>query len=146
MDRICSGCGSDGPFYEGHTPNYCKPCARARTVEWQRKNPTYMAQWRERNPEARRKGYLAREYGLTPDEYDALAANQGGACAICAVVPDKLLCVDHDHGTGEVRGLLCSPCNGGLGQFRDDPELLGRAVAYLAGPPAQGRLTLRDAA
>ncbi len=59
---------------------------------------------------------------------------QGGGCAICGKRPGKVsLHVDHDHETGEVRGLLCVGCNNALGQFRDDLELLARASDYLVG-------------
>lgn len=57
---------------------------------------------------------------------------QGGMCAVC-VQPLSISKshVDHDHGTGGVRGILCFNCNGGLGQFKDDPERLRRAAQYL---------------
>jgi hypothetical protein len=66
--------------------------------------------------------------------------SQGGRCAICGKVPrSRRLAVDHDHKTGEVRGLLCASgdfgCNKGLGYFNDDPELLRRAYEYLVDPP-----------
>ena len=54
---------------------------------------------------------------------------QGGLCAICRTAPAAH--VDHDHDTGEVRELLCFNCNGGLGQFKDDPEVLRAAARYV---------------
>ncbi|SDE54639.1 Recombination endonuclease VII [Blastococcus fimeti] len=54
---------------------------------------------------------------------------QNGVCAICRVAPAAH--VDHDHSTGRVRALLCFNCNGGLGQFRDDPFVLQMAVFYV---------------
>lgn len=73
-------------------------------------------------------------YKLTPEEFDRIAAEQNNACAICLEAPQGgllALLVDHNHETGEVRGLLCGPCNTGLGQFQDDPDLLERAKQYL---------------
>lgn len=55
---------------------------------------------------------------------------QGGLCAICGN-PLEVPCVDHDHETNQVRGLLCNPCNRGLGLFKDKPETLRSAAAYI---------------
>ena len=55
--------------------------------------------------------------------------SQDGLCAICKAAPS--VHVDHDHATGAVRALLCFNCNGGLGQFKDDPELLHAAAYYV---------------
>lgn len=82
-------------------------------------------------------------YGLEAGEYDLLLANQDGVCAICQRKPGaKRLAVDHNHDTGEVRGLLCRACNRDvLGHLRDDPEALQRAISYLTNPPARAVLT-----
>lgn len=73
------------------------------------------------------------KYGLTQAGYETILAGQGMACAICKQVPAKgiRLAVDHSHTTGKVRGLLCQGCNAGLGMFRDNPERLEAAMAYL---------------
>ena len=70
-------------------------------------------------------------YGITVDDYDRLLGEQGGKCAVCGDTPEHRLHVDHDHDTGRVRGLLCTWCNKGLGAFRDNPDKLLGAAAYL---------------
>jgi len=75
--------------------------------------------------------YLKSRYGLSREDYAALLARQGGVCAICGKPPEKTLCVDHCHSSGEIRGLLCRQCNFGLGCLGDDQAALIAAVAYL---------------
>jgi len=58
-----------------------------------------------------------------------MLAEQGGVCAICKAAPAAH--VDHDHATGRVRALLCFNCNGGLGQFKDNPVALHAAAYYV---------------
>lgn len=70
------------------------------------------------------------KYGLLPDEYDAMVAAQGGKCAMCYEVYESLA-VDHDHDTGEVRGLLCNRCNSHILPFVEN-GMYRLAEAYLA--------------
>jgi Autographiviridae endonuclease VII len=72
----------------------------------------------------------AGRYGISLEGYRALEARQGHACAICRR-PSRVLCIDHCHVTGRVRGLLCRKCNSALGFCDDDPRLLRAAMAYL---------------
>jgi hypothetical protein len=76
-----------------------------------------------------------RRVNATPELYEQLFSKQGGVCRICGEGPkaQRRLCIDHDHGTGQVRGLLCIPCNSGIGKLKDDPALLERAIEYLRG-------------
>jgi hypothetical protein len=83
---------------------------------------------------------LRSKYSLPMEQYEALFKAQAGRCAICTDRPKKSahyrLVVDHDHETGEVRGLLCHRCNVALGFMRDNPTALRRAAAYLEQTPA----------
>ena len=84
--------------------------------------------------EIRRGKVLERAYGITPERYEEILKLQNGVCYICSdTVKSRRgkLHVDHDHSTGEVRGLLCINCNRGLGNFRDSIELLKKAIEYL---------------
>lgn len=84
-----------------------------------------------------RNGYLRAVFGLQSGEYDKLLAFQGGGCALCGVTgKTRRLPVDHRHKDGLTRGILCYRHNRGLGFFRDDADLLQRAVDYIRQPPA----------
>lgn len=111
--------------------NQCRSCVKARKK-----------QDRERDKERNRDRRLQAEFGLTGDQYAGLAESQHNACAICRrpCRTNRRLAVDHDHVTGQVRGLLCGSCNNGLGRFRDDPELLRSAAAYLEAHQCHGAL------
>lgn len=88
------------------------------------------------NREKYRLRHLLKEYGLSIEQYNEILHRQGGVCAICKKTPEKFH-VDHDHQTGQVRGLLCSPCNVVLGLMKDLPERLRAAAAYLDSAASQ---------
>lgn len=73
---------------------------------------------------------IKRQYNLSLDELKWFEEQQEGCCAICKDNTPKLF-VDHDHMTGEVRGLLCHYCNTGIGLFMDNPDRLKSAIQYL---------------
>ena len=75
-----------------------------------------------------REYHLRRRYGLTSADVEAMVEAQGGVCAGCGGDPQH---VDHDHGTGKVRGILCFNCNQALGNVRDDVRVLRRLISYL---------------
>lgn len=97
---------------------------------------------RKQNPDKYKNTHLMRQYGITLDDYKAMATAQGGLCKICRNPETALnhrtgmpreLAVDHCHSSGDVRGLLCTRCNTGLGVFRDDISILEKAIVYLTG-------------
>jgi hypothetical protein len=71
-------------------------------------------------------------YGAKLDWYEATVAEQKGACAICGRIPKRQLDTDHDHVTGELRGLLCHLCNTALSRIENIPDWTARAESYLA--------------
>ena len=94
------------------------------------------------NPQAHLKKtqefWLKHRYGITLCTYTEMLISQNSSCAICSsTVPypslpeRKTFCVDHDHETGKIRGLLCMPCNRSLGQFKDDATILRNADDYI---------------
>jgi Recombination endonuclease VII len=81
-------------------------------------------------PGAERERHLFRRYGLTPNAWDTMFDGQGQRCAICRG-ESRRWDTDHDHNTGEVRGILCGPCNRAIGLLKDSPEVVTRAAEYL---------------
>jgi DNA-directed RNA polymerase subunit RPC12/RpoP len=78
---------------------------------------------------------LGRVYGITPQQYAAILSDQGGGCAICGREAREFktrLCIDHNHATREIRGILCYYCNHRLVGRHRDPVLLGKVVAYIS--------------
>ncbi len=66
---------------------------------------------------------------------DAMIAAQNGACLICCQpfgrARRRWPCVDHDHATGRIRGILCHACNIGIAKLGESVENLARAIEYL---------------
>ena len=97
---------------------------------------TYAKEYREENKEEiaikKEEQRLKSKYGITSKEKNVLLQKQNNKCKICLVEFSNITPnVDHCHITNEVRGILCGPCNRGLGIFKDNIKLLTKAVKYL---------------
>jgi hypothetical protein len=109
--------------------------ARERAAQCQHDNPErYQARQREyvetgKKSVANRKSHLKRKYGLTLGSFDELLASQGGGCAVCGRSGADN--VDHDHDTGQVRGILCFKCNVAIGLIDEDSSRAHAAGNYL---------------
>jgi len=139
VEFTCRTCGEKhigknsvkgGRFY------FCEKCAPA-AAEARRLHKQELRRNRVTTA-AQNRSYALKKYGLTVVDYAAILDAQGGVCRICGEPPKpdgvraaSKLHVDHNHTTGQVRGLLCNHCNRGIGAFRDRPDLLELAIAYL---------------
>lgn len=94
---------------------------------WKQANPDAAAEWRGQ--------YRLRKHGITPQQYEGLLDRSLGCCEICRDPFVATPHIDHCHSTLQVRGLLCSGCNTGLGKFRDSGVNLQAAIRYLAQEP-----------
>ena len=128
MIKVCSKGGTEKPLdsfgvnkaTKDGLQYHCKECIRA----YAKKVYT---------PEYRADKNLRHKFGITLEDYDSMLAQQGGKCAICKSEEPKgkRFSVDHNHKTGEVRGLLCNPCNVAIGLLKDSPDVLESAKEYL---------------
>jgi hypothetical protein len=136
--KLCTKCGveKDSGSFRRDSRNLdglqyqCRECAAA-----------YQKLYYSEYPEKRREGILKHKYGLSWSTYMNMYEKQDGRCAICKKELDPIqmgkiksptvVNVDHDHETGEVRGLLCGTCNSGLGHFKDSEKLMLNAINYL---------------
>lgn len=78
--------------------------------------------------------HLKCKYGISLGEFDALLADQDFFCGICGkaeYISGREFSVDHDHQTGQVRGILCSECNILIGKAKEDVAVLKAAIRYL---------------
>lgn len=125
---------------------------RNHVTEWRKRNPDARAkEYAKAKAEGRRgvdkmtaeqrsvmyrRHDLKRKYGVTPEWYDAQLEKQEGKCAICSRTEvdkkGRKLAVDHNHETGQVRGLLCARCNFSIAAFEYDPDFGTKALNYLA--------------
>lgn len=102
--------------------------------EYRERKKRLAREFNRRRPDKRRTNELKKRYGLTSEQVDRMLLDQGGGCAICMTHDPgrgKKWNVDHDHVTGNVRGLLCCRCNFMLGHARDNATNLRLAVLYL---------------
>lgn len=120
-----------GGCKKGHDPElyvqlpsgawYCKGCRHENSAKYRQKN-------RELINLKNRVG----RYGISIENYQRLVDIQSGKCAICKMPLNKNnIRIDHDHSTGEIRGILCISCNTGIGLLKDAPEILISAAKYI---------------
>lgn len=100
------------------TRKYCKEVGYDRKRYW-------------KDPLKERERHLIKKYGVTAADYDRMFSEQSGKCAVCGKTQERSFDVDHCHGSGRVRGLLCTSCNRMIGHAGDNPESLIRAALYL---------------
>lgn len=114
---------------------------RAREI-WERWNKLHPVERKRISRESKKRTYAnmtdrerkalnLRKHGLSIERYEEMIANQGGGCAICGDVSNTGLVVDHDHSSGQVRGLLCVRCNSMLGMAKDNQRTLILGAEYL---------------
>lgn len=87
---------------------------------------------RPENKEKQRHRQYKHLFGISLEQYNKMLLEQGGVCGICGISPaEEKLAVDHDHISGEIRGLLCRCCNTALGNVNDDIDILASMTSYL---------------
>lgn len=140
MVKVCNKCQEEKPLSDFHKNKatkdghqyFCKECSNQRCLDDYHdkvnKEPHHNAD--------RSKRQACKKYGITTDQYDEMLAKQNNRCAICETHISELknktnFCIDHNHETMAVRGLLCGPCNAGMGMLGDNIEGLQRAINYL---------------
>jgi hypothetical protein len=136
MTKKCSACLEFLPISTFHKnasskdglQYYCKPCDRLKLKAYRQSLSA------EERSSRNKSSNLRTAYGMSVSERDGMVAAQQGLCAICSTdlaQTAKGPCVDHNHDTGKVRGILCSPCNAALGLMGDNPLILQAAIGYL---------------
>lgn len=93
------------------------------------KKLAYQKDWVAKNRDKTAVHKMKYNYGISKEEFDILVQEQGGKCKICETLGE--LHIDHDHRSGNIRGLLCGNCNRGIGMFKDNTTLMAKAIEYL---------------
>ena len=133
---------------------YCNSCSNQISTQWKKDNPEKVKlqknNWTKNNKdkvkqhkanlslETIKKHRLKSSYNLSIEDFYAMYEESNKSCSICnkpleihTQNKSIMACVDHDHVTGKVRGILCNGCNRGIGFLQDSPTLLNKAAEYL---------------
>jgi hypothetical protein len=149
--KYCPKCKADKPLalFNKHAKEgdglqrLCRDCQKE-------SNRKYLST--EKGAGTIRRGHLRRKYRIDPQTYTELLASQGNRCKICGVDSNQdsragYFVIDHNHATGDIRGLLCTKCNALLGLALDREDILDKARQYLensrANNPTAINITLR---
>jgi hypothetical protein len=112
----------------GRLQAQCKKCQNVRISIWRNNN-------KDKHAATTKRSRVKRQFGLTDEMFHNILASQEFKCAICGTLEPTgkypVFNVDHCHATGKVRGLLCHHCNTGIGNLKDDPEIVLKALKYL---------------
>jgi hypothetical protein len=150
----CRECFNDHRHARGRKPNRlydaCQGPGCTIDLEGRRAHAKFCSvqcsakHWRAAHPGHQRAYWIKCMYGITQEQFDEILETQGGVCAICKQVPEEIdgngwsqWNVDHNHVTGVVRGILCAPCNSGIGLLGDTYERVAAAATYLLRAEAQ---------
>jgi len=129
--KICPTCKIEKDileYWKGQSS--CIPCQKDKQKNY----------WDSRTPKRRLEQHLKYKYNLSIERCLEILDEQNGNCAICSdILPDLFqyenrrrgYAIDHNHETGEVRGILCTECNALLGMAQDSVEILSSAIDYL---------------
>ena len=137
--KTCTDCGETKPLsgfrsrggnmshlYKSH----CNTCLYVRHRDWAKNNPERVSDYREKDPWTLAKRCARR--GITPEQLVDRYERQEGCCGICKTEITLIdSAIDHNHETGEFRGVLCKQCNRALGMFKDSTTVLNSAIEYL---------------
>ena len=150
--KTCKDCSEEKPLEDFHTwktkdgnsgyRGVCKPCDAKKKQAYYQKNKSLIAKkskvrYLEDKAAGKVQAYhknrhLVKTYGITVGEWEDLFNSQGRACAVCRDSDTKnSWYVDHNHHTGEIRGILCNGCNVLIGMAKDHPQVLQDAKNYL---------------
>lgn len=132
---ICTSCHQEKPedaFYwrkeQNRPTRRCRECHSTAMRKYRSKPVTKVklkAEYRRR--------HLRKTFDMSEEEYASMASAQNNLCRICKS-PERSarrLAIDHCHTSGKIRGLLCNPCNRGIGLLKDSPEIIRAAAVYL---------------
>lgn len=155
VEGVCAYCAdtfahSIRPQGGGRVQKYCSPdCGKK---AWADGNPEkrkasitrYDQKIESKEQKAlRTRRATLRKYNLTEDQFLAQLKRQNFACYGCLnTLTSQSARIDHNHATGEVRGLLCDHCNWTLGHAKENPQTMRRLMAFLDYKPAKHNVYL----
>lgn len=130
--KVCSSC-KEAKYLKDFSKNKSRPDGHHTQCKLCRSKFKPSEESRKKNNERLRRWNRFKTSGFTQEDYDSKLEEQDGKCAICGTTDSGSMSfhADHDHKTGQKRGILCHKCNTGIGLLKDDVDILCSAINYL---------------